>query len=123
MKSSHQNHEVRSLRMHRIVAERYRESPAEVIRFGLENLKRWQQRGVNCDDFRVWEEILRSSSQRLPDILLGSGEEAVRLRQSSPFAGLVEEQSRKEIFNTPKRIDANLDRCQFFVWPKSAFTS
>lgn len=93
---------MRSLQMHRIVEERYRETPADVIRFGLENLKRWQQRGVDCDDFRIWEEILRMAPQRLPQILSGSSEEAVRLRQSSPFAGLIPEESRQQILATPQ---------------------
>lgn len=83
--------------MHRIVEECYHETPADVIRFGLENLKRWRQRGVDCDDYRIWEEILRYAPQRLPQILSGSSEEAVRLRQSSPFAGLIPEESRQQI--------------------------
>ena len=86
--------------MHRIVEEHYRKSPADIIRFGLENLKRWQQSGVDCDDFRIWEDILRLAPQRLPEILCGSSEEAVRLRQSSPFAGLIPETSRQQILTT-----------------------
>lgn len=97
MKALHQHHETRSLRMHRIVAELYLKSPEEVIRFGLENLKRWQRGGVDCDDYRLWEEILRSTPQRLPEILRDPNEEAVRLRQSSPFAGLIPEESRQRI--------------------------
>lgn len=88
--------------MHRIVEERYRDAPADVIRFGLANLKRWKQSGVDCDDFRIWEEILRFVPQRLPDILSGSSEEAVRLRQSSPFAGLIPEESRQQILMTSR---------------------
>lgn len=83
-----------------MVAERYQVAPADVIRFGLENLKRWRQQGVDCDDFGVWEKILRSDPQRLPDILCGSGEEAIRLRQSSPFAGLIPEETRRQILST-----------------------
>ena len=86
--------------MHRIVEERYRETPADVIRFGLENLRRWRQSGVECDDFRIWEEILLLLPQRLPEVLSGSSEEAVRLRQSSPFAGLIPEASRQQILTT-----------------------
>lgn len=97
MNSRHQLHEMRSLRMHRMVSERYREAPSDVIRFGLENLKRWQKRGVDCDDFQIWEEILRSGPHRLCEILCGTSEEAVRLRQSSPFAGLIPEESRHQI--------------------------
>ena len=100
MNSPHQLHETRSLQMHRLVEERYRENPADVIRFGLENLKRWEQRGVECDDFQIWKEILRMVPQRLPEILSGSSEEAVRLRQSSPFAGLITEASRQQILST-----------------------
>lgn len=97
MNPHHQLHETRSLRMHRLVAERYQAAPADVIRFGLENLKRWRRQGVGCDDFGVWEEILRSTPQRLPGILSSSGEEAIRLRQSSPFAGLIPEETRRHI--------------------------
>jgi hypothetical protein len=88
--------------MHRLVADRYQENPAEVIRFGLMNLKRWQQKGVDCDDYRIWEEILRTDPRRLPDILKSSDEEAVRLRQSSPFAGLVPEALRQRILATTR---------------------
>ena len=97
MKSNHQLHETRSLKMHRLVADRYQQSPAEVIRFGLMNLQRWRKKGVDCDDFEIWEEILRFSQQRLPEILSSSSEESIRLRQSSPFAGLVPEESRQKI--------------------------
>ena len=100
MRSDHQLHEMRSLQMHRLVQERYREAPADVIRFGLENLERWQQNGVDCDDFRIWEEILRFNPKRLPEILSGSSEEARRLRQSSPFAGLIPEASRQQVLTT-----------------------
>lgn len=97
MRLDHQVQENRSLRMHGIVAELYRQDSENVIRFGLENLKRWQQKGVNCDDFRLWKDILEYFPQRLPEILNGSTEEAVRLRQSSPFAGLIPEESRRKI--------------------------
>jgi hypothetical protein len=96
----HGLHESRSLQMHRMVAERYRDNPADVVHFGLENLKRWQLRGVDCDDFGIWEEILRSSPQRLPEILCGDSEEAIRLRQSSPFAGLIPEDVRRQILTS-----------------------
>lgn len=96
----HQVQESRSLRMHGMVAEVFQKDPDYVVRFGLENLRRWQQGGVECGDFRLWREILESSPERLPDILLGTNEEAVRLRQSSPFAGLVPEESRRKILAT-----------------------
>lgn len=86
--------------MHGMVAEIFQRDPDYVVQFGLENLKRWQERGVECGDFYVWRELLELSPERLPDILLGTNEESVRLRQSSPFAGLVPEESRRKILAT-----------------------
>lgn len=100
MKTSHSKHEKRSLLMHRLVGERLRKSPEEVVRLGMDNLQRWRQKGVDCDDFLVWEHLLQSSPDRLLEALEGEDEEAVRLRQSSPFAGLVPEDDRKRIFAT-----------------------
>lgn len=102
MKASHEIHESRSLRMHRMVAERLRQDPASVSRFGLENLKRWQRAGVECEDFGLWEKLLSGSMDDLVAMLTDIGEEATRLRQSSPFAGLISEPERREIFaSTP----------------------
>lgn len=97
MNSGHHIHETRSLRLHRMVAERYNDNPEEVIRFALENLERWQRSGVQCDDFKIWEDLLLRSSQLLPEVLCDTGEEATRLRQSSPFAGLLPENERRVI--------------------------
>ena len=83
--------------MHRIVVEHFQENPIKIIEFGLNNLQRWRKKGVSCDDFEIWEEILRFSPQRLPEILSSTNEESIRLRQSSPFAGLVPEKSRQKI--------------------------
>jgi len=93
----HQLHETRSLRMHRMVAERFRQEPGEVIQFGLMNLERWRQQGVDCDDFNVWTNLLFGPSFGLVEALTSASEEAVRLRQSSPFAGIIPEETRRKI--------------------------
>jgi len=100
MESSHRKHEERSLLMHRLVAERLRRSPREVVCFALDNLQRWRLKGVDCDDFAVWERLLQSSPERILQTIEGEDEEAVRLRQSSPFAGLVPEDDRRRILAT-----------------------
>jgi hypothetical protein len=98
MTSGHDIHEKRSLRMHRMVAESLRRDPAAVTRFGAENLSRWQLAGVECDDFGIWEKLLSGPTDDIIAVLTGTGEEATRLRQSSPFAGLIPEADRKGIF-------------------------
>jgi len=85
-----------------MVARQFFKDPALVIECGLSNLERWKQNGVECDDFRIWEQILRFSPQRIPVILNGRGEEATRLRQSSPFAGLISENERREILSSTR---------------------
>jgi len=94
---THQIHETRSLRMHRLVAERFRQEPVEVIRLALKNLERWHQLGVECDDFEVWRNLLDGPSHEIVEALTGSSEDATRLRQSSPFAGLIPDEDRRRI--------------------------
>lgn len=95
----HTHHELKSLQMHSIVAERFHEDPEYVIRFGLNNLQKWKRNGVHCDDFDIWETILRKQPSRLVDVLCSDDEESIRLRQSSPFAGLIPEELRMQILS------------------------
>jgi hypothetical protein len=88
--------------MHRMVAERFRQKPAEVIQFGLHNLERWRQQGVDCDDFNIWTNLLLAPSFELIEALTSTSEVAVRLRQSSPFAGLIPEATRRQILVSPE---------------------
>lgn len=81
-----------------MVAESLRRDPATVTRFALENLSRWELAGVECDDFGIWEKLLSGPSDDLVAVLTGTGEEATRLRQSSPFAGWIPEEERMGIF-------------------------
>lgn len=97
MNPTHHLHESRSLRMHRLVAERYRCDPETVTAFALGNLSRWRRHGVECGDFEVWQRLLQGPPQALLEALTGTGEESIRLRQSSPFAGFLPEPVRREI--------------------------
>lgn len=97
MNQSHQLHETRSLRMHRLIVERYLADPESVISFARENLSRWRLGNVNCDDFAVWEKILSGNQAGILKALTATDEKAVRLRQSSPFAGLISAEDRKKI--------------------------
>jgi Arc/MetJ-type ribon-helix-helix transcriptional regulator len=98
MENAHRKHEQRSLLMHRLVADRLRQSPSDVVRFGLNNLQRWQKAGVDCEDFSDWDRLLHSAPERILETLESEDEDSCRLRQSSPFAGLVSEEERSRIF-------------------------
>ena len=56
----------------------------------LANLHRWKQHGVWGGAYEEWRDIaLDNDDGRLFAVMLGRDEEAVRLRQSAPFVGLL----------------------------------
>lgn len=72
-------------------------SAKQIRAHGLANLHRWKSTGVWVSAYDEWKKILESGDDgRLFAAMLGRDEESVRLRQSSPFAGLLpRDQSRK----------------------------
>lgn len=67
-----------------------RHSPAEVRARSLENLARWKAAGTWSDAYEDWQCILESGDDdRLVAIMVGKDEEANRLRQSMPYAGML----------------------------------
>jgi len=56
----------------------------------LANLHRWKDRGVWGRAYEEWQDIASGSDDgRLFAAMLGRDDEAVRLRQSAPFVGLL----------------------------------
>ena len=89
--------------MHRKVAELLRQDPQGGVSYALGNLDRWQLQGVECDDFEIWRNLLLAGpSDRLLEALTSTDEEAVRLRQSSPFAGIVSNDDRQQILSSTR---------------------
>ena len=79
----------RSLMMHRIIAERLRAEPA-LLDIPRANLARW-----NCPDrawWREWSAVLEMPLDEIIAIMLRDDEEGCRMRQSSPFAGILSPQ-------------------------------
>jgi hypothetical protein len=78
--------------MGRRVAARLREEPA-LVQFARDNLTRWLRQNadapalVRC--YREWEGILDRPLADLCTLLADDTEEARRLRQNSPFAGVL----------------------------------
>lgn len=97
MANEHEKHELRSLEFHRLVSEELKKDPRRVILFGLQNIDRWRKNGVDCADFEEWKRILEKQPASLPKVLLGKDERSIRLRQSSPFPGLIPEEIRLKI--------------------------
>jgi hypothetical protein len=65
-------------------------TPREIRVKSLANLHRWKQHEVWVSAFDEWNEILTSEDDgRLYAAMLGRDENAVRLRQSMPYVGLL----------------------------------
>lgn len=72
-------------------------APEQIRAQILANLHRWKRQGVWVSAFDEWRDIAKSGDDgALFAAMLGCDEDAVRLRQSAPYAGLLsEEQVRK----------------------------
>ena len=84
---NHQDIDRRSLMMHRIIAARLRARP-ELLAVAHANLQRW-----NCPGrapWREWSAILCSQPvQEIANLIEREDEDACRMRQSAPFAGIL----------------------------------
>ena len=98
----------RSLAFHRLVADKLRVTPSLVGR-ARENILRWQK---DCSErafptLAEWETLLEGPLDELLPILTATDERAIRLRQSSPFAGLLTSEERMSILRAFQARDAN----------------
>lgn len=74
------------------VAARLRARP-ELLRIATENLDRWTARNADAPSllrcYAEWREILRRPFEDICELLTADTEEARRLRQNSPFPGVL----------------------------------
>ena len=98
--SDHSRIDERSLAMHRLVAEKLASDPS-LIDLARTNVHRWQASyDVRSPALAEWEQILEGSIADILALLVDRSENATRLRQSSPFAGILTEAERKAIYES-----------------------
>lgn len=89
----HARREKESLEMHRRIADKLRHNPEPILRKASENLHRWlarQDGEALAGVWREWLDILsHTPPQQLASWLVSDDSRAQRLRQSSPFAGVL----------------------------------
>ena len=103
--SDHIRIEERSIALHRAVAERIRGNP-KLMEVAIINLQRYLK--LSFSDSRKpvsplveWQELLENQSlEEILDFMVSDSERARRLRQSSPFAGILTPQERWRIYET-----------------------
>ena len=107
----HQIIDERSFEMHQVIAEILRQSPEK-----LALVSAWIERRMSDPDYclqskdalQEWVDVIRTDGVAgVLRVLDDRGEEATRMRQSSPFAVLMPQEKRLEILN---RYDARRPR-------------
>jgi hypothetical protein len=96
---SHQWIDLVDLAMHRAIARKIRREPKLYSR-ARRNLAHWEKVKRACPPpLREWKEILRNNDMKtVLRILTRADEEGDRLRQSSPFCGILTERERDAIW-------------------------
>lgn len=99
--SVHERRDEERLRLHLEVAERLAEDPS-LIDDALANIERWEAARGPQPYYDEWRRILREESvERVIARMTAKGPEARRLRQSSPFVGIIPPKERDAILRAP----------------------
>jgi hypothetical protein len=98
LSAGHRRIDERSLAMHRAIAEKLREKP-DLLAIARENLDRWQaDAGRSGPYLREWRRILDLPLDEVLALMVREDERTTALRQSSPFAGILEPAERWAIY-------------------------
>jgi hypothetical protein len=93
-----------SLELGRRTAARLRQQP-ELIQLSHENLARWSRLNANAPAllrcYAEWRAVLQRPLEEICQLLSSETEEARRLRQNSPFAGVL---SAREVWALKQRF-------------------
>ena len=97
--SDHRLLEIRSLALHALVARKLASEP-HLIEVARQNLARWRAKQADPPDYLdEWEELLARPLAQVLERITAMDAEATRLRQSSPFAGVLTADERERLFD------------------------
>ncbi|HRJ73403.1 MAG TPA: hypothetical protein PLS03_14355 [Terrimicrobiaceae bacterium] len=105
---SHEIIDKRSLEYNRLIVEKIRQQPGlmDFIRQKLDRTLAEYRLSESCKHaLREWQTILsRKSFDEILNILVEDSHEGQRLRQSTPFTGILTQEERMKIFRQPPKI-------------------
>ena len=98
--SDHTILEARSLALHCLIARKVSRDPRllDIARRNLAAWKRSHRRGERPRFIGEWERLLRRPWPEIVGLITSTSETAARLRQSSPFAGVLDPAERKRVY-------------------------
>lgn len=97
--SDHQVLDARSLALHCLMAKKISRHP-QLLDVARANLERWAKKsGSNRPKYQLeWERILDRPWPEVAALMCSMSDEAVRLRSSSPFAGVLTPEERDRVY-------------------------
>jgi hypothetical protein len=97
--SDHRILDARSLAMHCRIAQKISRDP-QLLDKAHANLERWAAKttGPKPRYLREWQQVLNQPWPAIAEFITNMGEEATRLRASSPFAGVLTQEERDQIY-------------------------
>ena len=97
--SDHQRLDARSLAMHCLIARKLLATPAIIVQ-ARSTLARWRAQAAEPvpSYFFEWGRILEGRPEEIAAFLASMREDAMRLRQSSPFTNCLTPEERERIF-------------------------
>jgi hypothetical protein len=94
----HDRLENRSLALHRAIAAKLRQHP-KMLAIAGKNLNRWEEMGSRSQPYwDVWRNILARPLEEILTVIVQDTPRMAELRQSSPFAGILEPKERWHIY-------------------------
>jgi excisionase family DNA binding protein len=98
--------EEKSLRLHQALLTRMLAEPDAVISKARDNLNRWtgmhRPDGMTVRYFEEWRRVLDDGLDAIVDVVISPSREARELRQNSPFAGVLPDETRLQVLRTFK---------------------
>jgi len=94
---------LRNLAAHGMIAEKLLRDP-RVLEIARNNLKHWEARNGPSAATSEWARLLEEGNARMIVLsLLRVDEEGMRLRASSPFAGVLDEAERELVYRAARK--------------------
>ncbi len=98
--------EEKSLRLHQALLTPMLAEPNAVISKARDNLDRWtgmhRPDGMTMRYFEEWNRVLDNGLDAIVDVVTSPSQEARELRQNSPFAGVLPDETRLRVLQTFK---------------------
>lgn len=97
--SSHRLLEARSLAMHAVIARKIEHDPT-LLAIAHRNIERWSARWKDAPPawLKEWQEVLTQPWWHIAAVITEPSEHGARVRQSSPFAGVLTNEERWRIY-------------------------